>query len=174
VVNRPATPEEKLALRRDQAERFGKAFDENIERSVMGLPTVEDPIIIAESPDRRNLTQQEDRRGQRELEAQAAAARQRADMEELREATSRIKELERQVRELQGLPAEPDTRQPAAEEDLRGEGELPNEHWTKMQIMEYARVNALTAPEGGVNATKVAWLDTILTQIGPSEEGDAD
>jgi len=169
MVNIPASPMEKLYIRMEQAREFGKAFDEEKERRVLGLPPVTDrpPVKIAASRERRMLTQREDIAGQRELarEAEAAsAARQREENALLR---AQIAELQEQIAELRGerveQPAVAEAPPPGApqEQGALPEG-TPNMDWSHRQLVEFARQHEIALERGGFGMSKAAVLDAIL------------
>lgn len=176
MVNIPASPQEKLYVRLEQAQAQGKAFDETLERRVIGLPPVDGraPIIIPESRERQLLTRKEDLEGRQELadEAKAATAVELQKKNSLLEA--QLAEMQAQMAELTGKrpSSVPDGPRPAAPAAPVGgrtvevpEG-LPNLEWTRQQMKEFlAREGLAPLARNGFGMTKTAVLDHVAAEL---------
>lgn len=81
MPDRPATAEEKLYLRLQQAKDMGKRFDERLERRILGLPPVDgrEPIYLEDVPDRRSRVLGEDEVARVELEKEARQLQEEAE-----------------------------------------------------------------------------------------------
>ena len=167
MADRPDSPEVKLKIREQLAREMGKAFDENLERRVMGLPEVANPLILAEDEKRRKRTRREDKELKAELEASAKA--KAAETDDVAALKARIAELEGK---LPGEPAQAETRQEddAAAHDEHHAGARPDDTWTAKQLMNYAKSEGIALPRGGTGMSKLAILDMVLGALEEREK----
>lgn len=200
MPDRPATPEEKLYLRLQQAKAMGKGFEESLERRILGLPPVEgrDPIVVPEAPSRRLRVVGDDTAGLAELEEEARALQEEAERsrqteaerrfqqaaagngqapaeeklrdeaenaslrdleEQLAQERRRREELEAQVEELRGEGPKPATTAavsaPGEAQQLVG---MPDESWTKREMLQYLAQEGLPPFPGNPQFTRKAEL----------------
>lgn len=179
--NTPAAPQDKLYTRMEQAQKFGKAFDEVLERRVMGMEPVTGraPIFIPEDAARAKLTVQEDLTGARELAAEAKLASAGEQQKTIAMLQAQLDQQARQIAELTGAPPEKlETPQPppaaATEPNIRNAGMKaekapilipggkPNIDWTRNQMYEFLKANGRALPPNPVGQTKTAALDYTL------------
>ncbi|HML98910.1 MAG TPA: hypothetical protein PKD75_10545 [Tepidiformaceae bacterium] len=181
--NIPAKPLEKLFTRMEQAQQFGKAFDEALERRVLGLPPVEgrEAILIAEDPRRQTMTQKEDIAGLRELEKEVREQGEVAVAQRLAESMAENQRLRAQVAELSGKPDDEIQRPaPVIQEGpgpQRANVELPEgtptKDWTVKQMLEFCRANSLPLPpKGGVGMKHLAVLDHVIGELNKVQSSD--
>lgn len=179
--NVPAAPQDKLYTRMEQAQKFGKEFDEVLERRVMGMDPVtgRDPIFIPENAARAKLTVQEDLTGARELAAEAKLASAGEQTKTIALLQAQLDQQARQIAELTGEPkTKAETPQPPApaarEPNIRKAAEKaerapvlipegkPNIDWTRNQLYEFLKANGRALPVNPVGQSKTAALDYTL------------
>lgn len=164
-TNQPDTPEVKLRLREQLARESGKAFDENLERRVLGLPEVTNPVVLAESEKRRARTKRE----VAEAVKETADAAKPAESDEVAALKAELAALKAQ---MAGQPAQ---EPPAAEDDSAAPeehqgGTKPDETWTAKQLMNYAKSEGINLPRGGTAMSKIAILDMVLGALEEREK----
>lgn len=177
-TSRPATPEEKLYTRRAQASEFGKEFDENRERKILGLPEVDDPVIIAESPERRRLARAEDSANAREMrmakEAAAAAAQDIAT--ENAALKAQLDAMQAQIAQLMGDREDGNAPTPItakAEAGVAIEGP-PTTEWSVAQLKAYLKQEEFEIPTGGVaKQSRQALAQWVIDRYNEREEAAA-
>ena len=171
--DRPERPEQKIYQRLEQAQATGKAFDEEKERKVLGLPPPvgRDFIRLPESDARRRLVTQEDAEGARELaqlreEAKRTAPDEMASRLAVLEAQNA--ELRRQVAEATGVDELPRTPEPvtpgAIREPLVLPDGAPNDSWTARQLIQFYKDSGFgpALVRGGMGMSKAALLNECL------------
>ena len=181
--DRPASPEEKLYTRLELAQKQGKAFDEELERRLLGLPmpTGRPPIVVPESPSRTASTLRADAVDALQQIKQEA---QEASEEDLRKQLAELKaekaRLEARVAEVTGTTPPAPAPQPSAPassptaDTTAFPGGLPSEQWTARQLIEFNRASGLAPlPRGGTGMSKRAILDHILGELAKQPAEDA-
>lgn len=181
--NAPAAPIDKLYTRLQQAQEFGKEFDEVRERKVMGLEPVEGraAIFVAERADRAKMTEREDVAGARDMamEAKLASAGEQARSNAVLQAQNetlmaQIAELKGEKRETLPTPKpttplkEPNIRTAAvtaAKNPVTLPGGEPNADWTRNQMYEFLKEHARPLPPNPVSLTKTAALDYVTGEV---------
>lgn len=166
-TNQPDTPEVKLRLREQLAREHGKLFDENLERRVLGLPEVANPVVIAESEKRARRTRAEVKDAIAETTAEAKA--QAKDTDDVAALKARIAALEAQVA---GQPWEepPSEEDDSAAHEEHHTGARPDDTWTAKQLMNYAKSEGIALPRGGTGMSKLAILDMVLGALDEREK----
>lgn len=164
-----------MAFRREHF-LSGKEFNEKELRLTLGLPPVERPELLMETPERRRLVRLDDQVAKRELEeaervAKEAAerARQQAQEQELKDA--RIAQLEAQLAEMRarlatetGAPVVTGAVAPNGGPAIAPPG-TPNESWTTQQMVHWLDEHGLPVPpRKGFGMTKMAVLEWTLEQ----------
>jgi hypothetical protein len=182
--NTPAAPIEKLYTRMEQAQQFGKAFDENLERQVMGMEPVAGraPITILENAERAKLTVKEDVEGAKELAGEAKLASAGEQQRTIALLQAQLDQQARQIAELTGAPAEvlstPQPPPPRATEDpnIRNAAvdaarapvtvptDEPNAAWTRNQMYEWLKARGLALPPNPIKLSKMEALDYTLAE----------
>lgn len=171
----PAKPLEKLFTRMQQAEEFGKEFDEAKERSVLGLPAPDGraPVFLAASRERARMTETEDLRAREEMEAAAKVAQAGDAAERAAVLEAENARLRAQVDELRGGRA-PRHGQPEPPVPGRALPDgVPTEEWTARQIIDWYKVRVVepALPKGGAGMTKAALLEACAQAL--AEPGDS-
>ncbi len=173
--DRPASPEVKLYVRLELAQKQGKAFDEALERRLLGLPPAKgrEPVAVEEAPARTASTLRADAvdaLAQIKVEAQAGGE------EDLRKENALLKAqlaaAQGQVAEVTGATPPVPVPQPAAPSssptaDMTAfPAGVPSEAWTATQLREFNRASGL-APltRGGVGLSKRFILDHVLSEL---------
>jgi len=173
--------EKLLAFRRAHFEQ-GKEYNEAALRRSLGLPPVDNPEFLPETPERRRLVRMDDREAKREAEQAQREAQERllaasAAVQEAAHSAARIADLERQLAEMRaalngpGVTVVPDSdgETPAAAAvpvaTVVPDG-TPDQNWNKPEILRWLEENGLPLPErGGHFLSKTAVLDFALEQI---------
>lgn len=190
MSDQPPTPLEELHGYRREHFLKGVEYNENTIRKIVGLPLVENPEILPETPERRRQVAMEDRQAMAEIEQarKEAEAAQRAAQENERNQSIRDErlaiveaenaELRARLEEL--LTGQPDReKQPEAEPESKGkkpessarkgetppEGVIPDSTWLFGQITAFAEKNDLPLPpKKGFGMTKTEFLNHVLSE----------
>lgn len=171
----PGTAYEKLLAFRRAHFELGKEYDEAALRRALGLPPVDNPELLPDTPERRRLIRMEDAEAKREAEQAKREAEERllaarASEQEAAYKDARIADLERQLAEMRAALAGPTVAvaPPVREQQARvpaPEG-MPNESWNKQEIVRWLEERGLPVPERkGFAMTKAAVLDFALEQF---------
>lgn len=179
-ADRPDDPRVKLYLAYEQHREFGKAFDENVWRKGLGLPSAESegraPLILRESRARAEAVDIGATEAETALREQAEAVGQDAIVRQNMELTERVQQLEEQLREvLNEEPPPPPRPKPEAtasepEAPLAFSGK-PELSWTIKQIVDWGEKQGLEMPpKKGFGMTKAAVLEHVLAKATEAEQ----
>lgn len=177
-ADRPDPARVKLYLVYEQHRQFGKAFDENVWRTVLGLPSAESegraPLVLKES--RARSAAVDISADAESLREQAEAVGRDAIVQENMDLRRQMEEMRAQLAELTGEPAEaprpkPEPAKTDAPVTFTG---TPQVEWTNRQIIDWAKAQGLELPpKQGVGMTKAAVLEHVLAQAAEREEAAA-
>lgn len=179
----PGSALEKLHAYRQSHFTMGKAYDEAMLRNLYGLPPVENPEYLPETPSRRRLVAMEDAQATKEVEdarKQAEAARRAAEeADQLRkvkderlasleqqnaELMERLAALERQEPRVVTIPVP--TPAPVNQPLSVPPPDLPTESWKQQEIIGWAEGKGLQLPpRRGFGMTKLELLDHVLGEV---------
>lgn len=182
----PGSAIEKLYAYRTDHFLMGKEFDERALRRNLGLPPVDNPEFLAETPDRKRLVRLDDREAQKELakaqqEQRETMAKDAHEKLVAEHQSQRIADLEAQIAAMQNQQGSADTPSPSkpasgkAETPLAtGENDEPTSAWTIKQVLDFMEAKGLPLPEKkGFGMTKVAVLEFYLEKKAEAEQAGA-
>lgn len=170
-MNRAASAAEKLMVRLNLAREYGREFDEVLERAVLGLPPVEKgrtPIQLEASSQRKRQFRQDDEDENFEIREEAENASAADQMELVSQLLRQNQQLMAQIAELTGqkdapLPAmAPAPASVPALENIVGE---PNEHWTRQQLIQFAKDRGYEFDRKFVFQSKQTWWNFVREQM---------
>lgn len=197
MVDRPATPEEKVLAMFQIADREGREFDEVKIRRIYGAPPVpadRQPISRPASSERAELISLEEQAARREDEVlrKAAEAQLLKEAEaaagsdvllQLRRALERNAALEAQLSERTGAAFPPQPQAPevpapgssapvvvASTEGAVPEDERPNRNWSASALKAYAAEHGIVIPRNGVAMSATAILEVVITALDAGTE----